>query len=257
MRIMVFVLISIFLSSCVVVRQDEIAVKRRMGKLVGDPVSEGTRVYNPLFSSYIKVPIRNVNKKINIDIPSKEGLTIGSEMSVLYRVEPTEVKRLLREVGENYEDDLIAPVFRSALADVSARFMAKDMHTGERLKIEQAVQELMMETLKDKGIFVERVLMKRIVLPASLTRAIEDKLAAEQDAQRMEFILQRERQEAERKKIEAQGTADAQKILSQGLTPQVLEFRRIEAFEKLATSPNAKVIMTNGTTPVIVDPSPE
>ena len=154
-------------------------------------------------------------------------------MSVLYRVDPKQVKRLLREVGQNYEDDLIAPVFRSAMADVSARFMAKDMHTGERTKIEQEVQELMKETLNDKGIIVERVLMKRIVLPASLTRAIEEKLAAEQDAQRMQFILQRERQEAERKKIEAQGTADAQRILSEGLTPIVIEFRRIEALEKL------------------------
>ena len=253
MKVVFLVLASLLMTSCVVVRQDEVAVKRRVGKLVGDPVGEGSRLYNPILSRYIKIPIRNINKKINLDIPSKEGLTIRSEMSILYRVNPREVKKLLREVGEFYEDDLIAPVFRSALADVSAKFMAKDMHTGERAEIENAVQELMMETLTDKGIIIERVLMKRIVLPATLTAAIEEKLAAEQDAQRMEFVLQREQQEAERKKIEAQGIAESQRILNAGLTEAVLEFRMIEAFEKLSNSPNAKVIVTDGKSPLMID----
>ena len=253
MKVVILVLASLLMTSCVVVRQDEIAVKRRVGKLVGEPVTEGSRLYNPILSRYIKIPIRNINKKISLDIPSKEGLTIGSEMSILYRVNPRDVKKLLREVGEFYEDDLIAPVFRSALADVSAKFMAKDMHTGERAQIEQAVQDLMMETLDDKGIIIERVLMKRIVLPATLTAAIEDKLAAEQDAQRMEFVLLRESQEAERKKIEARGIADSQRILNEGLTEQVLEFRMIEAFEKLSNSPNAKVIVTDGKSPLMID----
>lgn len=240
-------------SSCVVVRQDQVAVKRRFGKLVGEPVREGTRLYNPFVATYIKVPVRTVSKKIDLEIPSKEGLTIKSEMSILYRVDPNQIQRLLREVGVEYEEDLIAPVFRSALADVSARFMAKDMHTGERTKIEKAVQDLMMTTLESKGIIIERVLMKRIVLPASLTAAIEAKLAAEQDAQRMQFILDREKQEAERKKIEAQGTADAQKILSNGLTDAVLRYQMIQAFEKLAESENAKVIITDGKTPLMLN----
>lgn len=252
-QVLLFSLAALLLSSCVVVRQDEVAIKRRAGKLIGDPMSEGMRMYNPFVARYIKVPIRNINKKINLDIPSKEGLTIGSEMSILYRIDPAQVTNLLREVGESYEEDLIAPVFRSALADVSARFMAKDMHTGQRVKIESAVQELMMETLAGKGIIVERVLMKRIILPQSLTNAIESKLSAEQDAQRMEFVLQRERQEAERKAIEAQGVANAQRILSEGLTPQVLEFNMIEAFKELSTSPNAKVIITDGETPMILN----
>lgn len=245
--------VAIFLSSCVVVRQDEVAIKRRVGKLVGEPVSEGARLYNPFISTYLVVPIRNINKKINLDIPSKEGLTIQCEMSILYRIDPKKVKPLLREVGINYEDDLISPVFRSALADVTSRFMAKDMHTGERAVIEDEVRELMMKTLLDKGIIIERVLMKRIVLPASLTEAIEAKLAAEQDAQRMEFVLQRERQEAERKKIEAQGVADSQRILSEALSDEILRYEMIEAFRLLANSPNAKVIITDGESPMMID----
>lgn len=248
-----FFLSIMILSSCVVVRQDEIAIKRRTGKLVGEPKPEGLHPYNPFVAQYIKVPIRNINLRIDLEIPSKEGLIIGSEMSILYRVNPSQVKSLLREVGEEYEEDLIGPVFRSAMADVSSRFMAKDMHTGERVKIELAVQELMMETLQEKGIIVERVLMKRIVLPQSLSDAIESKLAAEQDAQRMEFVLQRERQEAERKAIEAQGVANAQKILSEGLTQEVLNFNMIEAFKELSTSTNAKVIITDGKVPVFLN----
>ena len=243
----------LFMSSCVVVRQDEIAVKRKVGKLVGDPLKEGSRAYNPLFSTYIKVPTRLVNKKINLDIPSKEGLTISCEASILYRVNSDKIKELLRLVGSNYEEDLIAPVFRSALADISSRFMAKDMHTGERAVIENEVKTLMLKTLDEKGIIIENVLLKRIILPSTLTRAIEQKLASEQEAQRMTFVLQREKQEAERKRIEAQGTSEAQKILSEGLTEEILRFKMIEAYLKLAQSNNAKIIINNGEVPVMLE----
>lgn len=243
----------VFMSSCVVVRQDEIAVKRRVGKLVGTPFSEGARAYNPFISTYIKVPTRVVNKKIDLDIPSKEGLTISCEASILYRVDADKIKELLRLVGSNYEEDLISPVFRSALADISSRFMAKDMHTGERAVIESEVKTLMLKTLQEKGIIIENVLLKRIILPNTLTQAIEQKLASEQEAQRMTFVLQRERQEAERKKIEAEGTADAQKIVSGSLTDEILRFKMIEAYLKLAESSNAKVIINNGDIPVMIN----
>lgn len=265
----------LFTSSCVVIQQDEIAVKRRVGKLIGDPISEGARLYNPFISTYLTVPIRVINKKINLDIPSKEGLTISCEASILYRVNPDMIKDLLRQVGTEYEEDLIAPVFRSALADVSSRFMAKDMHTGERAVIEEQVRSLMLETLKQKGIIIEKVLLKRIILPSTLTRAIEEKLAAEQEAQRMEFVLQREKQEIERKQIEAKGIADAkiiaakgnaeaqiieaegaaksQEIVAESLNDEVLRFKMIEAYLKLAQSTNAKVIISNGEMPVMLE----
>ena len=254
----------LMLSSCVVVRQDEVAIKRRIGKLVGKPITQTARLYNPLVSTYIKIPTRVVNLKVNLDIPSKEGLTIGSEMSILYRVKSDEVKNLLEKVGLNYEDELINPVFRSALADVSARFMAKDMHTGNRASIEEEVKNMINTTLEKKGIIIEQVLMKRIVLPPSLSIAIEQKLTAEQQAQQMLFVLERERLENERKLIEAKGNADAKIIEAQGISEAnkelvknlnelVLKLRSIEAFEKLSNSPNSKVIITDGKTPFIVD----
>ena len=265
MKIYSFLLVFLFLfSSCVVVRQDEVAVKRRQGKLIGEPISQTAKVYNPLVATYIKIPTRIINFKINLDIPSKEGLTIGSEMSILYRVKPSEVKNLLENVGINYEQELIAPVFRSALADVSARFMAKDMHTGNRASIEEEVKNMINGTLDEKGIVIEQVLMKRIVLPESLSAAIEQKLTAEQRAQQMQFVLETERLENERKLIaakglaqanviEAKGTAEANEELNKGLNDKVLRLRAIEAFEKLSNSSNAKVIITNGKTPLIVD----
>lgn len=256
MRIIVLLLGISLLSSCVIINQDEVGVKRKLGKLKGKVAGEGLHVHNPFVSRYIKIPIRNINKKINLEIPSKEGLTIRSEMSILYRVEKNKVMDLLRKVGINYEEDLIAPVFRSALADVSARFMAKDMHTGERAVIEKEVREQMMEILGEKGIIVEAVLMKRIMLPESLSTAIEEKLSAEQEAQRMEFVLQRERQEADRRRIEAEGIRDAQKILDEGLTKEVLQFRALETFRELSNSPNSKVIFFNGDLPFMLeDPS--
>lgn len=264
MRVYSYLLLFLFLfSSCVVVRQDEVAVKRRQGKLIGEPITQTAKLYNPIVATYIKIPTRVVNLRVNLDIPSKEGLTIGSEMSILYRVKSTEVRNLLQNVGMNYEEELIAPVFRSALADVSAKFMAKDMHTGNRASIEEEVKNMINGTLDKKGIIIEQVLMKRIVLPQSLSQAIELKLTAEQQAQQMQFVLERERLENERKLIEAngeaqanivaaKGIAQANKELSLGLNELLLRLRAIQAFEKLSNSPNSKVIITNGKSPLII-----
>ena len=127
------------------------------------------------------------------------------------------------------------------------------MHTGQRAEIERAIRDLMMTQLKDRGFTVEAVLLKSIALPAGLTKAIEEKLAAEQDAQRMQFVLDKERQEAQRRIIEAEGTRDAQKIINEGLTPMLIRFKTIEAFNKLSTSPNSKVIITSGDTPLMLN----
>ncbi len=242
--IILLALFALSLSSCVVVRQGEVAMKRRAGRLVGEPITETFRVYNPFTSMYLKVPVRNVNYEVKLEIPSKEGLTIGCEVSILYRIDQKMVPTILREVGIDFEKNLISPVFRSALADVSSRFMAKDMHTGMRATIEEEVRQMMLESLGDRGFIIDKVLMKRIILPMTLTQAIEDKLSAEQEAQRMLFVLEREELEAQRKRVEAEGVRDAQKILSEGLTPEVLKYEQIEAFKMLSRSNNAKVIIT-------------
>ena len=240
------------LSSCTVVRQGEVGVKRTLGKIQPTPLMEGIKGYNPFVTRIIKVPTRTMNIEVRSPLPSKEGLTVQSDISILYRVEGSQAPQIVEKLGTSYDQVVILPIFRSAVTDVSSRYFAKDMHTGQRAEIEKAIKELMMSQLKERGFLIESVLLKTIVLPAGLTKAIEDKLEAEQDAQRMQFVLDKERQEAQRRVIEAEGVRDAQKIINEGLTPMLIQFKSIEAFNKLSMSPNAKVIITGGNAPLML-----
>lgn len=236
-----------------VVRQDEVGVISRWGRFDPTPVGPGIQFYNPFSTDVLRVPTRTVNVEVKVDLPSKEGLTIATEVSILYRVDAALAPAVLGTIGRDYQNTVILSVFRSAAADVSARFFAKDMHSGERARIEQDIQARMTEVVGPRGFVIEAVLLKSIELPAGLARSIEAKLQAEQEAQRMEFELDRERREAERKKVEAEGVRDAQLIVSQGLTDAVLRFEAIKAFRDLAGSPNTKIVVTDGETPLQVE----
>jgi prohibitin 1 len=241
-------------TSCSIVRQGEVGVKRKLGKLQENALGPGPVGYNPFVTRIIKVPTRTVNVEINSNLPSKEGLNVGSVISILYKIDPKHATSIIENIGLNYEEVLITSVFRSAAADVCSRFFAKDMHTAQRAIIEQEISTQMRNLLKDRGFEIEAVLLKTIQLPAGLARAVEEKLEAEQDAQRMEFLLQREKLEAQRKLVEAQGIRDAQKIISEGLNDQILKWQSIEAFKELSKSPNSKIIITNGSTPFLIEP---
>ncbi len=276
------------LSSCVVVRPGEVGVRQRLGRINDQALDEGPRSYNPFTSTIITLPTRTVNLEIRSNLPSKEGLTISSEISILYRIMPEEAPNILRDIGRNYEQQIILPVFRSASADVTARFLAKDMHSGERAIIEKQIRTRMTEILEEKGIVVENVLMKSIQLPQGLARSIEEKLQAEQDAQRMEFVKQQESRNAERLLIQAEGErnaaviqadADRQRVeiqaagqanailleanaqaeanqkLSESLGPEILKYRAIEAFYLMSNSTNSKVIITSGEAPFLGIPA--
>jgi prohibitin 1 len=247
--------ILVLLTGCASVRQDQIGLRATAGK-IGDKASgPGAKSFIPGFQRVITVPSRTVNREVRLDLPSKEGLNIGAEVSILYRIKIEQASQILRESGEAYEENVILPVFRSAAADVAARFMAKDMHSGERTVIERAIKEQMQSTLDAKGFVVENVLLKQIRLPAGLAEAVEQKLEAEQRSEQMRFVLERERQEAERRRIEAEGVRDAQRIISEGLTPLLLDYQSIQAFRELAASGNAKTIITDGKTPFLINPT--
>jgi prohibitin 1 len=245
-------IILILVSSCAVIRQGEVGVKRKFGKISDNPRYPGVVGYNPFTSTVLRIPIRTVNLEIRSNLPSKEGLTIGSEISILYSIMPEKVPHILGTIGRNYEDVMIKSVFRSASADVCARFFAKDMHTAQRATIEKEIQARMSELLSPRGFIIEAVLLKTIMLPGGLARAVEEKLEAEQDAQRMEFVLQRERMEAQRRLVEAEGIRDAQKVLSEGLSPIIIQWQSIEAFKQLSASPNTKILITDGKAPLII-----
>lgn len=241
------------LSSCTIIRQGEVGVKRSFGKIKPEPLMEGARGFNPFTTTIIKLPTRTMNMEVKVPLPSKEGLTVQSDVSILYRLEGSYAPKVIENLGKNYESVVILPVFRSAVADISSQYYAKDMHTGQRALIEKSIKDLMMTQLKERGFVIESVLLKSIVLPPGLTKAIEDKLEAEQDSQRMQFVLDKEKQEARRLIIEAEGIRDAQKIVSEGLTPLLIRFKAIEAFNKLASSPNAKVIITSAEQPLMLN----
>jgi len=239
-------------SSCTVVRPGEAGVKQRLGKLSDNVVTQGAVFYNPFTTRVVKTSIQTNNLELSLSLPSKEGLSIISQISILYRLDQNRVINVIRDLGLNYEP-IIANVFRSASADVCSKFFAKDMHSGMRAEIELAIKNKMADILTAQGIQIESVLMKSIQLPQGLASSIERKLQAEQDAMRMEFVLQEQKLEAERMIIEARGTRDAQKILAEGLTPEIIKIRSIEAFIQLAKSPAAKIIVTDGKTPLLIN----
>ncbi len=239
---------------CAVIQPGDVGIKRRLGSLANKVHDPGPVVINPLFTKMIRVPVRTVNLEVRLSLPSQEGLNVQAEVSILYRVKSDQVREVLLEIGPDYERSVILATFRSAAADVASRYLAKDMHTAKRYEIEQAIRERMMTVVGERGFDIEAVLLKSIQLPAGLYQAIEDKLSAEQDAQRMQFVLEQERLEAERKRIEAQGVRDAQETVARTLDEDMLRYTAIQAFEALATSPNAKVIVTDGQSPLLVTP---
>ena len=232
-------------------------MKRTLGRVSQKSSPPGAQFIVPGLSSVIRVPARTVNREVRLDLPTKEGLNVAADVSILYRIRPEMAPKILETSGMAYEEVLILPVFRSAAADVSSRFMAKDLHSGERSSIEKAIVQRMSETLDSRGFVVENVLMKSIRLPQGLADAVEQKLEAEQRSEQMRFVLERERQEAQRKRLEAEGVRDAQQIINAGLTPAVLSFQSIQAFRELASSPNAKLIVTDGRSPFLISPSVE
>ena len=241
--------------SCTVVQPGQVGVKSKFGKLSEEVLEPG-----PHFAAFgtrvIIMPVGTRNIEINLNLPSKEGLNINSNISILYRIEKQKVPEIIAEIGKGYEQ-IIRNVFRSASADVCARFMAKDMHSGKRAEIEGEIKTKMAEVLEDRGIIIEAVLLKNISMPEGLYSSIEERLKAEQQALRMQFIVQQEKLEAERKIVEATGDRDAQLILSEGLTTEIIQLRSIEAFLKLAEMPSTKVIVTDGTAPFLIQDNNE
>jgi regulator of protease activity HflC (stomatin/prohibitin superfamily) len=228
-------------------------VRQKFGRLKGNVISPGLAIVNPLTTILVKVPTRTVNREVKLNLPSKEGLNVSSQISILYHVKQEKAIDIINEVGANFEKVLILSTFRSAAADVCAKFYAKDMHSGKRSIIEKEIKQQMSKILENRGFIIEAILLKSITLPSGLYAAIESKLRAEQQAQQMEFVLLKETKEAERKRIEAAGIRDAQLIIKEGITEGNIEWKSLEVLREIATSNNAKLILTDGKTPVLIN----
>lgn len=244
------VLLNLSTTGCAVVKQGDVGLKRVWGRIDPVPLQPGYHAIETVSTDVIHVPIRTTTKTFDFVLPSKEGLNINARISLLYRVEASRAVDVVSTVGVDYHTTLVGPVFRSQAADVSARFFAKDMYSAKRRAIETEIGEALRAILEPRGFVIEAVLMKSIELPAGLAQSIEQKLQAEQQAEAMQFRIEREKLAADSKRIRAEGDRDAQLIRAEGLTDPVLRLRAIEAFQALAGSNNAKVIITDGRTPL-------
>lgn len=205
----------------------------------------------------IKFSWQTQEHKENMQVLSREGLTIGLEIGALYRLNPDSAARVYQTIlGGDYQEIILIPQFRSISRAVTASFQASALYSTDRERLGELIQQELSKLIGPRGIIVESTPLRNVALPPQLTEAIEQKQRADQESQRMEFILAKERQEAERKRIEARGIADFQTIVSQGISDQLLRWKGVEATEKLANSPNTKVIIVGSGKdglPVILD----
>ncbi len=208
------------------------------------PVSlkSGLHLVNPL-ARVVPMTIQTQEIKEVMEVPSKEGLTMQLEVSALYHLDPEMAPEIYRSVGLDYTRALLEPQFRSVARGVTASYEAKALYTAEREALANLVAEDLRKLLAPRGITIENAPLRKVGLPPRLAQAIEEKLSADQESQRMQFVLEKERQEAERKRIEAQGVADFQRIVSQGISEQLLKWKGIEATMEISRSQNAKVIL--------------
>lgn len=202
----------------------------------------GVNFVNPM-ANVIKFDARTQELKEDMVVPSKEGLTVQLEISLLFSLSFENANKIYKTVGEDYVNKILIPQFRSVVRGVTARYEARSLYTADREKLAKEIETELATLVGPRGITLEAAPMRQIKLPAGLTASIEEKLKSEQESQRMQFILQRETQEAERKRIEAQGIADFQNIVAKGISDQLLKWKGIEATEKLANSSNSKVIV--------------
>jgi regulator of protease activity HflC (stomatin/prohibitin superfamily) len=202
----------------------------------------GINFVNPL-ARVFKFSVKTQEIKETMDVPSKEGLKVQLEISTLFHLDPDKAADVYKTIGPNYIEIILEPQFRSVARGVTAGYEAKALYTSEREMLAEIIQKDLQKLVGPRGITVEATPLRRVGLPVGLTQAIEEKLRAEQESQRMQFVLLKEKQEAERKRIEAQGIADFQMIVTKGISEPLLRWKGIEATEKLAASQNAKVVI--------------
>jgi prohibitin 1 len=248
--------VTVAVSTAKVVPPGNVGVLILLGRVYGT-IPEGVHLVNPLANMEL-MSVRTKEVFEHAEAPSREGLNVVLEVSCLYHLMADKADQVYRTIGPDYENVVIKPQFRAAIRDNTVKHESKDLYTSGREMITNEIFSELVSDLKPRGITVEKILLRRIELPKIVTDAINAKLAADQQAQQMQFVLAKERQEAERKRIEAQGIQDFQRIISQGLTDQLLRWKGIETTRALAESPNSKTIIIGGRDglPLILNTAP-
>jgi prohibitin 1 len=240
--IIAFVVVILLLSSVTRVGTGHVGVLTLFGRVTNETLGEGIHLINPLKTNN-EMSIQTQTLKESASVPSSEGLMMSLDTSLIYHLTPDRAAEVFQKIGADYENVVVEPTLRSAIREATASHSANALYTGEREMVGKQIFEQVNEQLTKRGLTVENVLLRDIQLPATLKASIEAKQQAEQEALAMNFRLQKETQEAQRKRIEAAGVRDFQQIVAQGITPSLLEWKGIEATENLAKSPNSKVVV--------------
>jgi prohibitin 1 len=240
--VVAFVAIIVFFSSVTRVESGHVGVLTLFGRVTGEVLPEGMHLINP-FKTNNEMSIRTQEIKESASVPSSEGLVMNLDTSLIYHLDPGKAADVYQKIGPAYETVLIEPNLRAAIREATASHTANALYTGEREMVAKQIYDNLGTVLGSRGFFIESILLRDIQLPTTLKSSIEAKQQAEQDALAMNFKLQKETQEAQRKRIEAQGIRDFQQIVAQGISPQLLEWKGIEATENLSKSANTKVVV--------------
>jgi regulator of protease activity HflC (stomatin/prohibitin superfamily) len=267
LRIVGFALIGLGLFSSMFkqINAGKVGVQSLYGSVQAGVLESGLHLINPLLDvtdfdiqtqNYTMSAIHDEGEKSGDDairVLSNDGLEVVIDLTVLYRILPADAPKIYKQIGENYTDKIVRPITRTRIRDNAVYYDAVALYSTKRNEFQQRIFKSIEDDFKKRGLVLEQLLIRNINLPASVKTTIESKINAEQEAQKMTFVLQKEKQEAERKRVEAQGIADYQKIISTGLSDKQLQYEQIKAQKEIATSPNAKVIFMNGkNSPVIL-----
>ncbi|MBS1652305.1 MAG: prohibitin family protein [Bacteroidetes bacterium] len=242
----------LFTSSCAVVRPGQIGIRQTLGVIKGKPLSQGVAFFNPFVSKVVKINVRTVECYNNLPLPTKEGLIVKTEISLLYHVNPEAVNDIYTRFGTNYEEVIVLSNFRATAREISARYNAKELYATDRDKVEKAILSELSNHISKYGFTIDAVLLKDIILPEAMEQAVQEKVTAEQEVLKMEFVIQKQKKEAERKIIEAEAIKKSQDIINATLNEKLLQYYNIDMLKSLSASPNAKIIVTDSKTPQII-----
>jgi len=249
------------LSACFVqIEPGEVGVQTLFGKIQYQPLTEGLNFVNPLVNvqhfdvrtqNYTMSAVQDEGAQRGDDairVLTADGLEVVIDLSVLYHIVPEKAPDILRNIGPDILDKIVRPVSRTKIRDNAVFYDAVALYSSKREEFQVKIFQSIEKEFSERGLVLENLLIRNIQLPESVKQTIESKINAEQDAQKMKFVLDKERQEAERKRVEAQGISDYQRILTSTLTDKLIQYEQIKAQREIATSPNAKVIFMNGKT---------
>jgi prohibitin 1 len=252
-QLTMLVMVSILMSSCAIVRPGEVGIKQTLGKIKKDHMAQGAYVFNPIITTIKKIPVRTVEAFNQLDVPTKEGLTVKAEVALLYHVQSEAARDIYSKYGMNYQEVIVESNFRAVARHICGLYYAKELFAVDRKKIEGEIYNELVAGISDKGFVVDAILLKSITMPPQIFQAVENKLKSEQESLQMEFVISKQRKEAERMQIEAEAIKNYNQTIAESITEMMVKWSSVQVLKELVKSPNSKIIVTDGKSPVILN----